>query len=157
GGGTSFHPVHLCMAGFAANFCSEYAKWAAIEDVKLDNLKIIVKQYVDLTTGFGIEPNIPMIDNYQVELIVDSNANIEKLLDILETTKKRSFCYYCLITPTVPLITIHKIISDSQDKSFKVIKKELIAETKALPISAENNLLLSSIFKKRKIMQMRKI
>jgi len=157
GGGTSFHPVHLCMAGFAANFCSEYAKWAAIEGVKLDNLRIIVKQYIDLSTGFGIEPNVPMIDDYQVELIVDSNANIEKLLDILEIIKKRSFCYYCLVTPTVPLITIHKVISDSQDKSFKVVKKELIPETNIISISRENNLLLSSIFKKRKVMQMKKI
>ncbi|MFX1321302.1 MAG: OsmC family protein, partial [Promethearchaeota archaeon] len=157
GGGTSFHPVHLCMAGFAANFCSEYAKWAAIEGVKLDNLRIIVKQYIDLSTGFGIEPNVPMIDDYQVELIVDSNANIEKLLDILEIIKKRSFCYNCLVTPTVPLITIHKVISDSQDKSFKVVKKELIPETNIISISRENNLLLSSIFKKRKVMQMKKI
>jgi uncharacterized OsmC-like protein len=157
GGGTSFHPVHLCMAGLAGNFCSEYAKWAAIQGVKLKNLIIKVKQYIDLSTGFGIEDKIPMIDNYQIELIVNSDASMEKLLEIVEIAKKRSFCYYCLTTPIMPIITLHKIISDLKEKSFKEIKKELVLENNGIPSSNENILLISPIFKKRKVMPMKQI
>lgn len=156
GGGTSFHPVHLCMAGLAGNFSAAYAKWAAMAGIELRSMKIKVKQYIDLTSGFGIEDGIPMIDNYQIELSIDSDASVEKLLEILEITKKRCFCYYCLITPTIPIITIHKIISNADEKTYQILKKEVISNI--VPLShTYNNFLLNSIFNKRKIMKMRKI
>ncbi|MFW9947794.1 MAG: OsmC family protein [Candidatus Odinarchaeota archaeon] len=155
GGGTSFHPVHLCMAGLAGNFSAAFAKWAAFAGIELRSMKIKVKQYIDLTTGFGIEDYIPMIDNYQIELTVDSDASVEKLLEILELTKKRCFCHYCLITPTIPIITVHKIISNADEKTYQILKKEVISDA---PLShINNNLLFKSIFNKRKIMKMRKI
>ncbi|MFX1495894.1 MAG: OsmC family protein [Promethearchaeota archaeon] len=157
GGGTSFHPVHLCMAGLAGNFCAGYAKWAALEGIELRSMKIKVKQYIDLTTGFGIEDDIPMIDNYQIELTVDSDASVEKLLEILEITKKRCFCYYCLITPTIPIITIHKIISNTEDKTFHILKKEIVSEMNPLLLADNEKNLLNSAFKKRTVMKMRKI
>ncbi len=156
GGGTSIHPVHLCMAGLAGNFSAAFAKWAAFEGIELKSMRIKAKQYIDLTTGFGIEDYIAMIDNYQIELIVDSDASVEKLLEILELTKKRCFCYYCLITPTIPIITVHQIISNADEKTYQIINKEVISD--AAPLSYfNNNLLLKSIFNKRKIMKMRKI
>jgi uncharacterized OsmC-like protein len=157
GGGTSFHPVHLCMAGLAGNFSAAFAKWAAIEGIELRSMKIKVKQYIDLTTGFGIEDYIPMIDNYQIELTVDSDASVEKLLEILEITKKRCFCYYCLITPTIPIITIHKIVSNADEKTYQILKKEVVSDV--IPSTYANNqsLVHNSIFKRKKVMKMRKI
>ncbi|MFX0020102.1 MAG: OsmC family protein [Promethearchaeota archaeon] len=157
GGGTSFHPVHLCMAGLAGNFSAAFAKWAAIEGIELRSMKIKVKQYIDLTTGFGIEDYIPMIDNYQIELTVDSDASVEKLLEILDITRRRCFCYYCLITPTIPIITVHKIVSNVEEKTHQILKKEVISDVIPLTYSNNQNLFLNSIFKKKKVMKMRKI
>jgi len=157
GGGTSFHPVHLCMAGLAGNFSAEYAKWAAIEGIELKSMSIKVKQYIDLTTGFGIEKDVPMIDNYQIELDVDSNASIEKLLEILDITKRRCFCYYCLITPTIPIITIHHVISNKEDKKFEILNEKIVSDAEPLIDRYDTNYLANSIFTNKTVMKMRKI
>ncbi|MFX1259011.1 MAG: OsmC family protein [Promethearchaeota archaeon] len=123
GGGTAFHPVAICIAGFCAGFSTAYAKWAAVDGIILKDFNIKAIMNIDLTTGFGIEDNIPMIDSFDVELIVDSDTTLNKLLEILEITKKRCFCYYCYSTPIFPEVFIHKIVSDQLDKKKKKEKK----------------------------------
>jgi uncharacterized OsmC-like protein len=107
GGGTSFHPVNLCMAGFGGSFAANFARWAALENIEIFGLSIKMNQKIDLTTGFGIEPHIPMIDDYNVELNVVSRESHHKLQEILTRCKERDFCYNCLTTSTVPEVILH--------------------------------------------------
>lgn len=104
GGGTAVHPVHYCMAGFCGCFSAAFAKWAAMAGIELKKLDIRIVADIDLTTGFGIEDDIDAVDNYKLEIFVESDAPIEKLNEVLEATKKRCFCMYCITAPIVPNI-----------------------------------------------------
>jgi len=104
GGGTAVHPVHYCMAGFCGCFSAAFAKWAAMEGIELKKLDIRIIADIDLTTGFGIEDGIDAVDNYKLEIFVESDAPIEELNKVLEATKKRCFCMYCITTSIVPNI-----------------------------------------------------
>ena len=73
-------------------------------ETKLKKLDIRIVADIDLTTGFGIEDGIDAVDNYKLEIFVESDAPIEKLNEVLEATKKRCFCMYCITTPIVPNI-----------------------------------------------------
>ncbi|MFX0023236.1 MAG: OsmC family protein [Candidatus Hermodarchaeota archaeon] len=106
GGGTALHPISLCMAGFCGCYCAAYAKWAAMEGIELKQLKIRVKGDLDFSTVLGIEENVPIVDHYQIELFIESDADYEELLRISEITKRRCFCYYCISTSTIPKITL---------------------------------------------------
>ncbi|MFX1303872.1 MAG: OsmC family protein [Promethearchaeota archaeon] len=106
GGGTALHPISICMAGFCGCYCAAYAKWAAMEGITLNQLKIRVKGDLDFTTILGIDKNVPIVDHYQIELFIDSDASYEELQKISEITKRRCFCYYCISTSTIPKITL---------------------------------------------------
>lgn len=106
GGGTAVHPVHYCMAGFCGCFSAAFAKWAAMAGIKLRKLDIRVIANINLTTGFGIEDDIPAVDKFTIELTVDCDASTEKLNEIIEITKKRCFCYFCMTTPITPEIAL---------------------------------------------------
>jgi uncharacterized OsmC-like protein len=115
GGGTAVHPVHYCMAGFGGCFSAAFAKWAAMRGIELKKLEINIKADIDLTTGFGIEDGIDAVNNYKIELTVESDANLEELNEVLEDTKKRCFCMYCIQTPIVPKIEMIKEFSEEQE------------------------------------------
>lgn len=104
GGGTAVHPVHYCMAGFCGCFSAAFAKWTAMAGIELKKLDIRIVADLDLTTGFGIEDGIDAVDNYTLEIFVESDAPIEKLNEALEHTKNRCFCMYCITTPITPKI-----------------------------------------------------
>jgi len=104
GGGTAVHPVHYCMVGFCGCFSAAFAKWAAMANIELTKLDIRIVADIDLTTGFGIEDGIDAVDDYKLEMFVESDAPIEKLNEILDYTKKRCFCMYCITTPIFPNI-----------------------------------------------------
>lgn len=104
GGGTAVHPVHYCMAGFCGCFSAAFAKWAAMAGIELKRLDIKIIADINLTTGFGIEDGIDAVDNYRLEIYVESDADPEKLNEVLELTKKRCFCMYCITTPIIPQI-----------------------------------------------------
>jgi uncharacterized OsmC-like protein len=104
GGGTAVHPVHYCMAGFCGCFSAAFAKWAAMAGIELKKLEIRIIADIDLTTGFGIEDGIGAVDNYTLEIFVESDAPMEKLNEVLEFTKIRCFCMYCITTPIIPKI-----------------------------------------------------
>jgi len=114
GGGTAVHPVHYCMAGFCGCFSAAFAKWAAMADIELKRLDIRIMADVDLTTGFGIEDDVEAVNNYTLELTVESNASMEELNKVLEHTKKRCFCMYCITTPIMPNIEMIKVISEAE-------------------------------------------
>ena len=104
GGGTAVHPVHYCMAGFCGCFSAAFAKWAAMAGIELKKLEIRIVADIDLTVGFGIDDNVEAVDDYKLEIFVESDASIEKLNDVLEKTKKRCFCMYCITTPIEPKV-----------------------------------------------------
>jgi len=104
GGGTAVHPVHYCMAGFCGCFSAAFAKWAAMAGIELRKLDIRIIADINLTTGFGIEDGIDAVDDFKLEIYVESDAPMEKLNEVLEYTKKRCFCMYCITTPIVPNI-----------------------------------------------------
>ncbi|MFX1365929.1 MAG: OsmC family protein [Promethearchaeota archaeon] len=114
GGGTSFHPVALCIAGFSGDFATHFATLAGLYGIELKKLETNAKMNIDLTTGFGIEDGVSMIDNFEIELKVESNASDEELTEILELAKKRAFCYYCYSTPVFPDVFVRKIISKEE-------------------------------------------
>jgi len=114
GGGTAVHPVHYCMAGFCGCFSAAFAKWAAMADIELKRLEIRIMADIDLTTGFGIEDDIEAVNNYTLEVTVESDATMEELNKVLEHTKKRCFCMYCITTPIMPNIEMIKVISEAE-------------------------------------------
>lgn len=131
GGGTSFHPVALCIAGFSSDFATHFAKLASLHGIELKKLETNAKMDIDLTTGFGIEDGVSMIDNFEIELNVESNVPDEDLMEILELTKNEAFCYYCYSTPIFPEVIVRKIISKeekqlSEEPAYLLGKKEVI-------------------------------
>ncbi len=119
GGGTAVHPVHYCMVGFCGCFSAAFAKWAAMAGIELKKLDIRIVADIDLTTGFGIEDEIPAVENYTLEIFVESDAPMEKLNEVLEATKKRCFCMYCITTPIVP--NIDMIVEIPEEKIEEVL------------------------------------
>ena len=116
GGGTSFHPVALCIAGFTGCIAIDFAKWAAMLGINLRNFKIISRMFIDLTTGFGIEADVPMIDDFVLEFYVDSDADMEKLNEVLSIVEKRCLCYNCYVTPIFPNVIVTKTIPEKEEK-----------------------------------------
>ena len=114
GGGTAVHPVHYCMAGFCGCFSAAFAKWAAMSGIELKKFEIKATADIDLTTGFGIEDGIPAVENFNIELTVESDANTEALNEVLELTKKRCFCMYCMTTAVIPEIDMIKEVPKAQ-------------------------------------------
>lgn len=119
GGGTAVHPVHYCMVGFCGCFSAAFAKWAAMAGIELKKLDIRIVADIDLTTGFGIEDGIAAVEDYNLEIFVESDAPIEKLNEVLDFTKKRCFCMYCITTPIVP--NIDMIVEFPEEKIEEVL------------------------------------
>jgi uncharacterized OsmC-like protein len=134
GGGTSFHPVALCIAGFCGDFISNFATIASLNGIELKKLESYAKMNIDLTTGFGIEDGLPMIDNYKIELKVESNVPDEELIEILELTKKRTFCYYCYATPVFPDVIVRKI-DTKEEKHVNEEPAYLLSKKEGIPIN----------------------
>ena len=114
GGGTAVHPVHYCMAGFCGCFCAAFAKWAAMAEIELKRLDVRIIANIDLTTGFGIEDGIDAVDDYTIEITVECDASMDELNEVLELTKKRCFCMFCITTPIVPKIEMIVDIPDEK-------------------------------------------
>lgn len=121
GGGTAVHPVHYCLAGFAGCFSAAFAKWAAMRKIELKRLDIRIIADIDLTTGFGIEDGIDAVENFKLELTVECDANLNELNDILEDTKRRCFCMFCIQTPITPKIEMIKEFSKNEQELIHFI------------------------------------
>ncbi|MFX1352906.1 MAG: OsmC family protein [Promethearchaeota archaeon] len=132
GGGTAIHPISLCMAGFGGCFTAAFAKWAAMQEIELKILKIKARADIDLTSSFGIEDGVPMIDSYHLDLFIESDTNMEKLREILELTKKRCFCYYCAATPIFPNVILKKEYIIDESQSLKLEDRKSDAKSQKL-------------------------
>ncbi|MBY8981601.1 MAG: OsmC family protein, partial [Candidatus Lokiarchaeota archaeon] len=132
GGGTAVHPTSLCMVGFGGCFSAAYAKWAAMEGIKLDTLKIKPKANVDLTNILGIDDNIPLVDDFQIDLFIESDASFNKLREVLKMTEDRCFCSYCIRTPIFPKVILRKEINHHSLLENKNKKKSIQKSNKLL-------------------------
>lgn len=108
GGGTSFNPVQLCIGGLLACYAATFAKWAAMEGVILDEFKIIGTANMNLTAAFGIA-DTDALENLQIELIIKSNANLERLQKINQLAIERCPGYYCVSHAITPQIEVKKV------------------------------------------------
>ncbi len=107
GGGTSYNPVQLCIAGLLACYSATFAKWAAVEGVVLKSFKISGTANMNMSAAFGIDDSIPL-ENLQIELLIDSDASIEKLREINQIAKERCPGYYCVSHAISPQIDVKK-------------------------------------------------
>ena len=57
GGGTSVNPIQYCLYGMASCFAATFAKWAAKEEIVLDELLVTVETKLDMSRSFGLSEN----------------------------------------------------------------------------------------------------
>jgi len=107
GGGTAPNPVQYCIGGLLACFSATYVKWASMKGVSLKSFKIKSTANMDLSPALGLTEN-PPLNNLRIELEIESDESLEKLLEINEIAKKRCPGYYCLTHGIIPQIDIKK-------------------------------------------------
>ena len=107
GGGTAPNPVQYCIGGLLACYSATYVKWASMEGISLKTFKIKSTANMDLSPALGLTEN-PPLNNLKIELEIESEASLEKLLEINEIAKKRCPGYYCLTHGIIPQIDIKK-------------------------------------------------
>lgn len=107
GGGTAPNPVQYCIYGSIACYAATFAKWAALEGIVLKSLRIKAAANMDLTKSFGVTQN-PILEGLKWEMIVDSDASIDKLIKLNEIAKERCPAYYCLTHQIIPDIKVTK-------------------------------------------------
>jgi len=107
GGGTAPNPVQYCIGGLLACYSATYVKWASMEGISLKSFKIRSTADMDLSAALGLSEN-PPLNNLRIELEIESDESLEKLLEINEIAKKRCPGYYCLTHGIIPQIDINK-------------------------------------------------
>ena len=107
GGGTAPNPVQYCIGGLLACYSATFVKWASMDGITLSYFKIRGTADIDLSAALGLSEN-PPISNLRIELLIESDTAIEKLLEINEIAKKRCPGYYCLTHGIIPDIEIKK-------------------------------------------------
>ncbi len=107
GGGTAPNPVQYCIGGLLACYSATYVKWASMEGISLKSLKIKSTANMDLSAALGLTEN-PPLSNLKIELEIESDESLEKLLEINEIAKKRCPGYYCLTHGIIPQIDINQ-------------------------------------------------
>jgi uncharacterized OsmC-like protein len=78
-----------------------------MEGVLLKRFKIIGTANMDLTTALGIS-EVDALKSLEMELLIESETDMEKLLEINELAKKRCPGYYCLSHEIIPDVEIKK-------------------------------------------------
>lgn len=107
GGGTAPNPVQYCIGGLLACYSATFVKWASMDGIVLKSFKIKGTANMDLSAALGLSDN-PPLNNLKMELLIESDASKEKLLEINEIAKKRCPGYYCLTHGIIPQIDIKK-------------------------------------------------
>jgi len=95
GGGTAPNPVQLCIGGLLACYSATFVKWASMDGIVLKSFKIKGTANMDLSAALGLSDN-PPLNNLKMELLIESDASKERLLEINEIAKKR--CSWILLS-----------------------------------------------------------
>lgn len=107
GGGTAPNPVQYCIGGLLACYSATFVKWASMDGIILKSFKIRGTAKMDLSAALGLSDS-PALQNIKMELLIESDATMEKLLEINEIAKKRCPGYYCLTHAIIPEIDIKR-------------------------------------------------
>ena len=107
GGGTAPNPVQYCIGGLLSCYSATFVKWATMEGIMLKSFKIRATATMDLSAALGLSDN-PPISDLQMDLFIDSDTSMEKLIEVNEIAKKRCPGYYCLTHGILPKIDIKK-------------------------------------------------
>lgn len=107
GGGTAPNPVQYCIYGLIACYAATFAKWAAMDGVVLRKFRIKAQANMDLTKSFGLSENL-ILESLRWEMIIDSDASMEKLEQLNEIAKERCPGYYCITHAIFPEVRIMK-------------------------------------------------
>lgn len=108
GGGTAPNPVQYCIYGLIACYAATFAKWAAMEGIVLRSFRIKATANMDLTRAFGVSQNA-ILEQLKWEMMVDSDASMEKLEELNEIAKERCPGYYCVTHAIFPDIVVKKV------------------------------------------------
>ncbi len=78
-----------------------------MEGILLEDFKIRGTAKIELSAALGISENAP-INDLRIELLIESDETMGKLLTINEIAKKLCPGYYCLTHGIIPQIDITK-------------------------------------------------
>ena len=98
GSGTKPDPVQYCLFGLAACFAQTFASIAAERGIKLDKLKVIAENKVNLSMALGLG-NEPIVEKVKLSVEVSSEVEKGRLKEIEELAKERCPGVYCLTNP----------------------------------------------------------
>jgi len=91
-----------------ACYAATFAKWAAMEGVVLKSFKILGTANMNMTAAFGIADK-DALENLHIKLVIDSEADLEKLQEINQLAIERCPGYYCVSHAITPKIDVKKV------------------------------------------------
>jgi len=95
GSGLAPNPIHYCVFGGVACYAASFAKWAAMEGVKLKTLRIKADAKIDLSKAFGVSNN-PIMKGMVWEVVTETTASRKKLDKVKQLADERCPAFYCL-------------------------------------------------------------
>lgn len=98
GGGTRPGPMLYALFGLASCFTATFATVAAMEGIKLDELRTSAEFDLDFSKVFGLA-DLPIVEEVRVNLSVKSGAGREKMEELLRLAEERCPASFCLKTP----------------------------------------------------------
>ena len=108
GWGTQPSPLHYCLYGLASCYAFTFAALAAMEGITLKKLEIEAESHLDVSNVFGLSEN-PLAEEVKWNVIVDSDADEEKIEKLKKLAEERCPAVYCLTNPiklTVDLVKL---------------------------------------------------
>ena len=98
GWGTKPGPIHYCLYGLASCYAFTFAALAAMEGVTLRKLEMEAEGNIDVSKVLGISEN-PIVEEVKWKVIVDSDADEEKIERLKRLAEERCPAVYCLTNP----------------------------------------------------------
>jgi len=98
GGGTRPGPMHYALFGFVSCFTATFATVAAMEGVKLDEVKAAAEFDLDFSKVFGIA-ELPIVEEVRIALKVKSDVGQDRVIELLREAEARCPASYCLENP----------------------------------------------------------
>ena len=98
GWGTRPSPLHYCLYGLASCYAFTLAALAAMEGVTIKKLEIEAESHIDVSKVFGLSEN-PIVEEVKWKVIIDTEANDEKIEKLKKLAEERCPAVYCLTKP----------------------------------------------------------
>lgn len=98
GWGTRPGPLHYCLYGLASCYAFTFAALAAMEGVTLKRLEMEAEGHIDVSKVLGLSEN-PIVEEIKWKVIVDSEADEEKIGKLKRLAEERCPAVYCLTNP----------------------------------------------------------